>query len=367
MNKFVFLISGCILLTATFFSCVEEATGGMKAKPGALGRLNEIVVIASQNLWESSVKDSFDFYFESAYPIMPAPEPMFDIRHFTPTEIYNEPLRQELRTYVLLVDLSEKETKTIEMIRTDLGEERYNQALAGEVNSMVVRDKWARGQMIIYLLGKNKDDLISTIRKNYPAVSRRINIHDKEQLQANIYTRGINLGLTERIEETYGIKINIPATYKVAQELPDENFIWLRKDDESSTMNIMITKVPYENQSQFSVQNMKELRDKLGLFVTSPEPGSVMVINDKDLPVYDYSYEIDGNYTREIRGIWEMTKDYFGGPFASYLIMDKSNNNLLFIDTFVYAPGKSKRNMMQQLDLLVKTADLSEQNISSQG
>ena len=363
MRTYLYMLFSILALTFILSSCNEEATGGMKAKPGALGRLNEIVVIADEDLWASPAKDSFEFYFESAYPIMPQPEPMFDIRHFTPTEISNEPLRQELRTYILLVDLSDSGSRSVEMVRTDLGEERYKQALAGEVKSMVVKDKWARGQMIIYLMGRDKNDLYKTIRENYPAVSRRVNIHDNEQLQASIYVRGINTGLSQRIADKFGIKIDIPSTFIVAQDNPEENFIWLRKDDNESTMNIMISKFNYTDQSQFSIEKMIEIRDMLGLYVGSSEPGSVMVVNREDLPIFDYAYEIDGGYTKEIRGIWEMTKDFIGGPFASYLIMDKENNQLIYVDTFVYAPGEPKRNMMQQLEYMVKHIELPELSV----
>jgi hypothetical protein len=246
------------------------------------------------------------------------------------------------------------------MVRTDLGEERYKRANAGEVNSMVVKDKWARGQMIIYLMGRNKQELFKTIRENYPAVSRRINMHDEEQLQASIYVRGINRGLSDKITERFGIKVSIPSTFDIAQDLEEKKILWLRKDDVSSTMNIMITSMPYNNQSQFDIANLKKIRNELGKYVQSSTVGSVMVVNDEDLPIYDYSYEIDGSYTKEIRGVWEMTDDFIGGSFASYLIMDKENNQLVFVDTFVYAPGASKRNMMQQLEYMVKHIELPE-------
>ena len=79
-----------------------------------------------------------------------------------------------------------------------------------------------------------------------------------------------------------------------------------------------------------------------------------MVINDDDLPVFDYTYDIDGKYTREIRGVWEMVNDFMGGPFASYAILNETNNEVIFVDTFIYAPGKEKRNMMQELEYIVR-------------
>ena len=53
-----------------------------------------------------------------------------------------------------------------------------------------------------------------------------------------------------------------------------------------------------------------------------------------------------------------MTKDFLGGPFASYAILNEKKGEIVFIDTFVYAPGVEKRNMMQQLDYIAKHAKL---------
>lgn len=81
-----------------------------------------------------------------------------------------------------------------------------------------------------------------------------------------------------------------------------------------------------------------------------------MVVNDKDLPVYEYKSELDGFYMKEIRGVWEMEKDFFGGPFISYAIVKDLDKEIILIDVFVYAPGKDKRIHMQQLDYLIKQA-----------
>ena len=78
-----------------------------------------------------------------------------------------------------------------------------------------------------------------------------------------------------------------------------------------------------------------------------------MLINDVDLPMYVYKKDIDKAYTLEARGIWEMKYDYMGGPFFAYLIKDPQRNRLILIDAFVYAPGKQKRDFMQQLEYIV--------------
>jgi len=325
----------------------------MKVKPTALGRMNEIVVLADEDLWESPVQDTFDYYFGSAYPIMPQPEPMFDLRHFNLNELDMEPLRRELRTYVMLADLSKPEARTTKMVKNDLGEERFSKAMTGEITSTVGKDKWARGQLIIYLMGTDVNALYKVIKESYPALARRVNLHDEEQLRQKVYGAKSNVGLSQEIAQHFGIHMDIPVKYQKAIYELEDNRVWLRK----SVMNIVITRFPYSNETQLRTDNIKKLRDTYSEdLITSSEEGAHMVINDVDLPVFDYTYDIDGKYTREIRGVWEMVNDFMGGPFASYAILNEEANEIIFVDTFIYAPGKDKRNMMQELEFIVRHA-----------
>lgn len=348
-----------IFTLGTFYSCNDEVAGGYKVKPVALGRLNNIAVIAGEEMWESPIKDSFDFYFGSAYPIMPRPEPMFDLRHFTVNDLDAEPLRKELRTYVLLANLSDSEAKTTRMVRSDLGEERYRKALNGEITSTVGKDKWAREQLIIYLMGKDREALAKAIRENYPAVARRINKHDENQLKASIYAARSNAAINNDILERYGLEIDVPRRYEAAIYDEEFNFTWIRKDEKDYVMNMMFSSFSYSDPSQLNKEELIKYRNILGeKYITSTEENSFMVVNDEDLPVYDYTYRTNNIYTREIRGIWEMVNDYLGGPFASYAFLNEEKGEVIFIDTFIYAPGKEKRDMMQQMEYIVKGVKL---------
>ena len=50
-----------------------------------------------------------------------------------------------------------------------------------------------------------------------------------------------------------------------------------------------------------------------------------------------------------------MENDFMGGPFISYALVNETTGKLLVIDSFIFAPGKKKRNSMQQIDLMVKS------------
>ena len=117
-----------IIISLCFFSlasCNDEVANQFSPKPSALGRLNEIEIISDDDIWDGSTGDSIRYYFGSSYPIMPTPEPIFDMRQFSPRDLAQEPLRRELRTYVVVEDLQDDESETTKMIRQDLGEERF--------------------------------------------------------------------------------------------------------------------------------------------------------------------------------------------------------------------------------------------------
>jgi len=333
-----------------------------ESKPMALARMNEIIAISDHDMWEGDVKDTFNYYFQSAFPIMPTPEPMFDIRHFTPVELNNERLRKELCTYVVLADLNDPEASTTKMLRRDLGEERYLKAKQDPTFcTSVGKDKWARNQIIIYLFANGEKELNKVIRDNYPAVAKRVRLHDITKLDASIYAvKSENPGLMKKLKELYGFTMRIPGDY-VNVKPDQENFLWLRKDTKKMLMNIVIQKFPYTDASQFSNENIIKMRDTYGKrHVSSAAEGSYMVTNPVDLPTYDYTYEIDGQYVKEIRGIWEMENDFLGGPYASYVILNEAKTEFIFIDAFILGPGQDKRDMMMQLEYIVKSAKMGE-------
>ncbi len=358
MKYFIYIFSTITILS--LWSCNDEMAKTYESKPIAMGRMNEIIAVADEDLWDSPVQDTFNYYFQSAYPIMPTPEPMFDVRYYSPKQLGQEPLRKELRTYIMLADLNDLEATTTKMLRRDIGEERFLKAKKDETFlTSVGKDKWARQQIIIYVFAKGKEKLMEAIRENYSAIAKRIRLHDRYQLDASIYVlKNESPGLIKKIQKKLGVTIRIPGDYISLKEDVD-NFMWFRKGKEDA-MNIIIQKFPYTSTSQLDPANIIKLRDDYGkVHIASTIEGSYMVTNTVDLPTYDYTYEIDGLYTREVRGIWEMKNDFMGGPYAAYVIHDKTTNELIFIDTFVFAPGKSKRDMMLQLDYIVKTLKIA--------
>lgn len=358
--KYSSIILLIILMVST--SCNDEVANKYGNKPTALGRLNEIEVIADDELWENNTGDTLRYYFESAYPIMPTPEPMFDLRHFTPNDLLAEPLRRELRTYLVVADLSDDDSPTTAMIRKDMGEERFLDLKEKGYSSTLGKEKWARNQILIYVMGTGPENVQRAIRENFPSIAKRINQHDEDQLIASIYAvKRTNPGIETVVEDMLDVQMNVPGDYKLVVEDKDENIIWLRRDDkQGAIMNIMMQSVDYKTELQFDIDRIKGSFNNLSQqYVHTDTPGSIMIINDEELPVYDYTYSIDDHYTRELRGVWEMTDDFMAGPFVGYTLHHKSSQKIILIYAFVFAPGEDKRDLVQQLDYIVKSLKIT--------
>jgi hypothetical protein len=351
----VFVVLGFFMLLLP--SCNNEVTQKLANKPTAMGRINQVVILADKALTDGPVGDTLSAYFESAYPILPAEEPIFDLRFMEPEALNAQPLKRELRTFILVADISDTLSATTRMLMEDMGPERFKRALTDpSFLTSIGRDKWARDQIIIYIFGNGKEKLASAISKNFSSISKRINEHDKKNLQATVYgIQDENKALSSLVLETFGVSIKIPGMYQKA--IQKDNFLWLRMDTKDVNQSLVIRKFPYRDKTQFSKENIIRLRNEYGKeFIRTGFQDAYMSTNTIDLPAFDYTYIHNGIYIREVRGIWETVNDFMGGPFVSYLLHNEATGELIFIDAFVFAPGKEKRDYVQQLDCIVKTA-----------
>ena len=351
-----------VMLLPLFFSCSNDTTPpALKAKPKGLGSMNEINVICDQDVWDGLVGDSLDFYLAGAFPIMPRPEEVFDLRHYTPEKVRKEAVLTELRTYLIIANTSDKESLMTEMIKKDLGEARYQKSLEEDkAHTSIGYNKWASGQMLIYLFANSEEKIMNNIKNAFPIIQQKVVDHDRVQLDSYVYAKGENKGLTAKVEEDFGIKMRIPLEFQVAKEVKEERMLWLRKETTDATLCAVIKQMDYKGPDQLTREQAKLFSNDFGKrYISTDEPGSFLLLNDIDLPMLEYTKDIKGNYAKEYRGIWEMENDFMGGPFVDYFIVDEKNSKLNFIMLFIFAPGKKKRDLMQGLDYMVNSIEFN--------
>ncbi len=347
-----------LLLTAVLSSCTEDMQRSLQPTPAAFGRINSLVVLGDSSLWLNGASDSVAFFFEAPYIILPQPEPLFDVRFVEPERLAAEPTWQQLRNYVVLADLSDTDSPTTKMVLSDMTDAKLQQVKEEGFGTAVANNKWATGQQLIYMMGRNRQELLSGMSTVHPAVVKRLAAREDERLRVTTYFEGINRRLSDTIRDLTGARIDIPAGY-VRVPLNDDDLVWLRREVQGASLNIVVASMPYERPEQLTKEGLKTILDDFGReYVSSSIADTYMKVNDKDLPLFVESTQLDGKFALEGRGIWEMENDFLAGPFVSYLINDESDRQLVLVDAFVYAPGRKKRDLMEELVQVIRTVDV---------
>jgi hypothetical protein len=340
-------------------SCTDDVQKTLQPTPSAFGKINSLVVIADSSTWEAGVGDSVAYFFEAPYIILPQPEPIFDVRFIEPERIAAEPSWGQLRNYVVLADLSDTDSPTTQMVMNDLSDAKIQQVREEGFGTAVARNKWATGQQLVYIMGETHNELLNGMSSVYPGVVKRIQQGEDERMRVTTWFEGTNRKLGDTVREVAGAYLDVPGGYDRVP-LDAEDVVWLRKEVQGASLNIMVTKVPYRDQAQLSKEGLKEIRNRVGReYVSSTTDDTYMRINDEDLPLFTEATELNGAFAIEGRGIWEIENDYLAGPFVSYLLNDTSSNELVLVDGFVYAPGRKKRDLMEEVVQVIRTAEVN--------
>ncbi|MEZ4909170.1 MAG: DUF4837 family protein [Saprospiraceae bacterium] len=329
-------------------------------KPLAIDKTNNINVICSESAWNSYLGDTLRYYLESPFPITPNPEPLFNLRHFTYEQIEAEQLRRQLRTYLILVDTKDTSSGTYKMFRKDIGKQRFDKIETENISIVYGKDKWARKQLVIYLIGQGNDSLISNFVANFEKISKKVYENDRPQIYTATYFIGENKNSATEIFDTFGYNIKIPNDFNQALFSKDDAFAWYRRDSKKSIINFMTGKIKmkdYINNGSFDVV---KLVNRLGSNVTASQPGSVLVANSKDAPILNFDDNINNIPAKEYRGIWEMTKDFMGGPYILIVLDTPLNDDNIFFFGFLFGPGDDKKEYLQQLMEIAHTIDFSK-------
>ncbi len=338
-----------------FYACSSDTAPRKTTSTNyAHGKVNQILVIADSTLWAGPTGDTFYYYFGGPYLLLPQPEPIFDIKHLTPEQLVKQSAKKEFRTIVFLADMRDDNSSTAALVRSDAGEKKIASMRQDKGYSTIVgKDKWAKGQLLFYVFADGEDKLMENVVKNFPPIARRINEADEEVVKATTYQAGENADLEAGIKLTFGADMKVPGDFRKAMHNKKTNTMWLRREVRDASANILIHKRPYTNEQQLTKQGFKTIRNEVSIIITSSQPNSYMHINDVDLPMFLENKMVNNRYTVQARGIWDMENDFKGGPFLSYLMLNPDDGYLLLVDAFIYAPGKDKRNFMQELELIL--------------
>ncbi len=315
------------VVTTFIISCDKKTdkNSNQKILPDSNGRISALNVVLDNNLWEGAVGNAIRDLLAKPTEGLPQDEPVFNISHLPP------------KTF------SGFTTKGRNILIAQLGND--NQFSMQE-------NVYAKPQKVVFVVGKTESDLIGLIRENSEKIIENFKSGDVVET-----IRRINKSLLgdESLKDSLRISLPIPTAYRFAAKT--KTFFWIRKTIQEGHMNIVAYELPYRDFSdeQAVLNFVIKTRDSIGKErIPGPAEGSYLITEEAYSPFIKKDM-IDGRKCWETKGTWEVKGDFMAGPYVSYLIDDKTNNRLVVLEGFVFAPSALKRDNVFELESILRS------------
>jgi len=331
MNTKIFGILLFPVLCLIAVSCKNTGQGITKSITGKQG---ELVIVISKNAWESTPGELLRKTLAQPQLSLPQEEPIFnlvDIPHDAFTNIFKS-TRNIITTHI---------SPTVE-----------------KPGVVFQNDVWAYPQATVEINARNAVEFDSLFNKNSDKIIGYFLKAEQNRLKSG-YLKTHEKKLLQTLETKFQARVYCPPGFNTATE--KENFLWARYDTPEITQGVFFYTIPYTSDSIFTPNYLLNFRDSLlKAYVPGPAKGSYMSTERKIEPVVN-TFEHNGNYAVEMRGLWRLENDFMGGPYILLAELDASRQRVFICDGFVYAPQKNKRNYLRQVEAMIYTLSFLDQ------
>ncbi|WP_338792370.1 DUF4837 family protein [Bernardetia sp. Wsw4-3y2] len=363
ITKFAFL--AFFLLTGVFlFSCSsdnkdEKVFSYKDFLPPSKGGRGEILLQMDSSKWEGDLGAAVRELYMAPMPGFPQPaEPIFKIYHAAPKKVND--LLEEYHSIFVVLSLDSKSTDS-DLLRKKFAKESLDRIEADTTPYLIVKqNEHAKDQQVVYLIGKNDEQLIKHMKANEEKLREIFYKTERERSRLVAFRGGTQTGKMERYKKEHGFMIGIPDGYQEAKDIneQDSGFVFMRLIDNANgrDRNVFVAYKPYSSQGQLNADSVLAWRRELGeKYMKDPDRGSYVTDQTDVVPYFSQEINFKGHYAIEIRALWKLTSLTSGGPFLGYLIVDEEKNRLYYIEGFIFAPTSKKRDYIREVESILWT------------
>lgn len=334
MKRIVYILVGIALVVA-MVGCdsFRSLTG---AKKTAQGSPYEVLVVCDGYEWESQLGTELKALLETPVEMLNQVEPMFNVVRITARDF-----KHLLPSYrnILKVLCSPQVTET----------------------SIVAQyDVVASPQIVLTFQGPSIAAMTEYLNQNGSALLQVLEIAERNRTIEYAKKQGAK-ALEKIISKEFDIDMHISNGYLFRAESDD--FVWASNEYPVASQGFFIYSHPFKGKASVSTEALVKARNEFAKRIPGPTDGSYMTTVKRIPNVEDDGYvefvpqrkvvKINGRDWIELRGFWEVERDFMGGPFVSYTTLDERKGELLTIDCYVYSPKYGKRNFLRPLEHLV--------------
>jgi hypothetical protein len=330
------MVKNSIFAVAVFFiAALFSSCDFSDVKTSSSGKPGEIIIVADSLVLKGEAGIILRDSLGQAFPGVPQYEPVF-----TTVTIPHANFRNILQAHrnVLMIEIGPVS-----------GNKDY--ALTFK------RDVWATPQLVMNLRAKDASYLQAALLSFTGTIVKQFS--DEERFRA---AEGLKqLPETEvgtLVQKEMKFFMPLPAEYYIARQ--KNGYMWLRKETANTSQGFQMLRLPYITDTVFQSNSLIYLRDSLcKANIPGPAAGSYMV-TDYNFPVTVESMKIDSCYGVAVRGLWRTEGDFMGGPFVTYAFLDERKQEVVFIDSYTYAPKFDKREYVKSMEAMIFAIRLND-------
>lgn len=333
MRRIFYIFVAAISLLATV-GCDSFHTLG--AKKTAQGSPYEVLVVCDGREWESPLGEALQGVFATPVEMLNQVEPMFDVVRITARD-FKHLLPSYRNILKVLCSADVKETSIL-----------------------AEYDVVASPQIVLTFQGPSVAAMVEYLDKNGKSLLQVLEIAERNRTIEYARKQGAR-ALEKIIRDEFNIDMVLSSGYLFRAESDD--FVWASNEYPVASQGFFIYTHPFSGKESIGTEALVKARNAFAKRIPGPSDGSYMTTVKRIPNIEDDGYveflpqrkvvKINGRDWVELRGFWEVEKDFMGGPFVSYTTLDERTGELLTLDCYVYSPKYGKRNFLRPLEHLV--------------
>ncbi len=337
--------SGLLLLLVIPFILVSCEDPNQPAH----GPEDEIIVVADSAEF-AFLKTTLEDTFEKII-FTPQPEKLFNLKRVPLNDI------EKYQTYknIIFIAPQNSQSLTSKFIDALVDTEKVIKPASYKNNIYQEYNLWAKDQLVVILTASDIKQIETKIIQNKEQLLGAFRKISNKRLYECLYDPKYEKRNTEAmLLKDYGWIIFVQSDYKISIHQPKENFICF-KNNATKDMGkwIFVHWIDNASPAYLNDDSIWAIRNRL----TNQHyrvPGDTSCIKiSYDKCIYN-EVTFNGKYAMLSQGIWENSHDK-EGPFINYTFFDEKTGRLYMLDGSVYAPKYYKRNLIQQMDVILQS------------
>jgi hypothetical protein len=330
MKRIVNHLFFIVLALIAFQSCSDEPV----LHQNITGKANELVIVVSDESWNGNPGELLRTTLAQQHIALPQDEPIFDL-----INVPHAGFKKIFRT-------------TRNIIQTSISSNVETPAV------IFKDDVWAYPQAVVEINAKNAAQFEEIFNENSEKIISYFLSAEKERLTMNYQKYNEKL-IFNTLNDNLGLTLTVPPGFAIARQKKD--FLWARYETPEISQGVVVYTFPYISDSTFTENYLVAKTDSvLEINVPGPTDGSYMAI-EKQIDQVLNIFEHNKNYAVEMRGLWRLENDFMGGPYVLLAELDASNQRIVIVFGYVFAPSKDKRNLLQQVEAMTYSLKMNKQ------